>query len=152
MNITLNTEFSDKYEDLEIIIHANALNNQVQNIIEILQNLNLQPIKIIGKQNGNNFLLNEDDIICFYSENKSNYCRTNSGIFKINETLYNLESKLTSNNFIRISNSCIANINKIDCFNTEITGTIKVNFKDGSIDYVSRRRINTVLKKLKGES
>ena len=39
------------------------------------------------------------------------------------------------NKFIRISNSCIININHVECFNTGIVGTIMVKFKDGKIEY-----------------
>ena len=48
------------------------------------------------------------DIICFYSDKKYNYCRTNQSNFKIKSKLYEIEKM--SNSFIRISKGCVINI------------------------------------------
>ena len=42
------------------------------------------------------------------------------------------------------------NMNQVECFNTGVVGTIMVKFKDGNVEYVSRRRIGQVMKALKG--
>ena len=150
MNIKVRTEISNKFEDVEVIINTNLLTPEIQKIIEVIQNIDTSLNKIIASNDNDIFILNTKDIICFYSEEKKNYCRTNKGIFKVKETLYELEEKLLSNDFIRISNSCIININHVECFNTGIIGTIIVKFKDGNIEYVSRRRVSKVMKQLKG--
>ena len=150
MKIKVRTEISNQYEDIEVAIYANKLTEEVQTIIEMTQNLNTNLRKVIGIKNNDIFLINVEDIICFYSEGKSNFCRTIKGEFKIKQPLYELEEKLSTKNFVRISNSCIININQVECFNTGVVGTIMVKFKDGNIEYVSRRRIRQVMKTLKG--
>lgn len=150
MNIKVRTEISNKYEDVEVIINTNLLTPEIQKIIEVIQNIDTSLNKIIASNDNDIFILNTKDIICFYSEEKKIYCRTNKGIFKVKETLYELEDKLLSNDFIRISNSCIININHVECFNIGVIGTIIVKFKDGNIEYVSRRRVSKVMKQLKG--
>ena len=150
MNIKVRTEISNEYENIEVIINTSKLTADVQKIIELIQNLDTSLDKIIASKGNDIFILNTKDIVCFYSEEKSNYCRTTKGVFKVRETLYELEEKLSSNDFIRISNSCIININHVECFNTGIIGTIIVKFKDGNIEYVSRRRVSKVMKQLKG--
>lgn len=150
MSIKVRTEISNEYEDVEVIINTNQLTPDIQKIIEVVQNIDASLDKIIALKDNDIFILNTKDIICFYSEEKSNYCRTNKGIFRVKETLYELEEKLPSNDFIRISNSCIINISHVECFNTGIVGTIIVKFKDGSVEYVSRRRVSKVMKQLKG--
>ena len=87
--------------------------------------------------------------MCFYSEDKNNYCRTAKDSFKIKDRLYELEEKLCSGDFVRTSNSCIINLKYVDSFDTSIIGTIEVIFKDGSKEYVSRRKIKDVMKKIK---
>ena len=150
MKIKVRTEISDKYEDIEVAIFANKLTEEVQTIIDMTQNLNTNLRKVIGTKDNDIFLISVDDIICFYSEGKSNYCRTTQNIFKIKQPLYELEEKLSPSDFVRISNSCIININQVECFNTGIVGTIMVKFKDGNVEYVSRRRVSQVMKALKG--
>ena len=150
MKIKVRTEISNEYENIQVIIHANKINTQVQSIIDVVQNLDTYLNKVIATNDNDIFIINIEEVICFYSEEKSNYCRTSKGVFKVKQPLYELEEKLSPNNFVRISNSCIININQVECFNTGIVGTIMVKFKDGKVDYVSRRRISQVMKVLKG--
>lgn len=150
MKIHINTDISDKYNDeINVTIKANQITNKVQQIINSIEKIDNNFKKIVGTQNNNIFIINIDEIICFYSENKNTYCKTDKGIFKIKQSLYELENNLVTNDFIRISNSTIININHVAHFNTDITGTIKVKFKDESTDYISRRRISKVMKLLK---
>ena len=152
MKVYIQTDISDRYNDeIKIIIQTNQVTDKVQQIINLIDKADKNIKKIIGMQNNDIFIININEIICFYSENKNNYCKTYKGAFKIKQTLYELENNLDANDFIRISNSSIVNINHVAHFNTDITGTIKVQLKDGSIEYISRRRISKVMKLLKGE-
>ena len=152
MKVYIQTDISDRYNDeIKIIIQTNQVTDKVQQIINLIDKADNNFKKIIGMQNNDIFIININEIICFYSENKNNYCKTYKGAFKIKQTLYELENNLDANDFIRISNSSIININHVAYFNTDITGTIKVQLKDGSIEYISRRRISKVMKLLKGE-
>jgi len=68
--------------------------------------------------------------------------------FKIQEKLYELENCLNSN-FVRISKSCIINLNYVECFDSNLSGTVEVIFKDKTKEYVSRRKVNEVIQKIK---
>lgn len=150
MKIKVRTEISNQYEDIEVAIFANKINEEVQAIIDMTQNMNTFLKKVIGVKDNDIYLINVDDIICLYSEGKCNYCRTTKDIVKVKQPLYELEEKLSPKDFVRISNSCIINLNQVECFNTGIVGTIMVKFKDGNVEYVSRRRVSQVMKVLKG--
>ena len=43
--------------------------------------------------------------------------------------------------FVRASNSCIVNIEKIDNLELSYSGTIEINFKNGEKEFVSRRYV-----------
>lgn len=66
---------------------------------------------------------------------------------QLKERLYMLEEKLPEN-FIKVNQSCIANINKIERFDASISGTLKLRFKNGYIDYVSRRQLKTIKERI----
>ena len=147
MNIKVRTNISDEYEDIEIVINSPVKDEQVQRlenklITETTKNIQ----KIIGIQGNDIFVINITDIIMFYSEDKNNFCKTKSGIYKVKEKLYYLEEMLPKNDFIRISNSAIININNVKCFNTSIVGKMVVKFVDGSEEAVSRRRTSEIMK------
>ena len=67
--------------------------------------------------------------------------------YLLKERLYSLEEKLPET-FVRINQSCLANIKKMDRFDTTISGTLKIQFKNGHMDYVSRRQLKTVKERI----
>lgn len=151
MNIKLTTNISkDHGDDIEVIINASKITKELENIINLINETSNEGINtILGKNNNKISIIDVDEIMYIYSEAQSNYCKTERGTFKIAEKLYELEEKLSNNNFIRISNSSIINIKYVDCFDVGIVGTILVKFIDNSTQYVSRRRVQTVMKFLK---
>lgn len=147
MNIKVYTNISNEYEDIEIVINSPVKNEQVQRLENNLISETTKFIqKIIGMQGNDIFVINVLDIIMFYSEEKTNYCKTKNGIYRIKEKLYYLEEMLPKKDFIRISNSTIININNVKCFNTSIVGKMIVKFKDGSEESISRRRTSEIMK------
>lgn len=89
------------------------------------------------------------EVICFFSRDKYNYVRVKQGTFRIKQKLYELEEKLKTKDFIRISNSCILSINQVKCFDTSVLGSILVKLKDGSEETVAKRRVSQMMKWLK---
>lgn len=146
MDIKVRTNISNEYQCIEIQINAPERNEEVQRIEnELLAKQDKIINNIIGIQDNDIFIINVSDVITFYSDEKNNFCKTKDGIYKVKEKLYYLEDKLPTNDFIRISNSVIANINHVKCFNTSIIGKILVKFKDGSEETVSRRKTSEIM-------
>ena len=150
MSFKIRTNISKEFQEIEICINAPERTKEVV----LLENLLVQQSgdvlnQIIGMQNNDIFIIDVKDVILFFSEEKNNYCRTKEGVYRIKEKLYSLEENLSQNDFIRISNSAIININNVKCFNTSIIGTIIVKFKDETEEKVSSRRVSDVMKFLK---
>lgn len=151
MNINVTTNISkDHGEDIEVIINTSKITKELEDLINLINETSKGEINtILGKDDNKISIINVDEIMYIYSENQSNFCKTEKGTFKISEKLYDLESKLPRDKFIRISNSAIINIKYVDCFDVGIVGTILVKFIDKSTEYVSRRRVKDVMKFLK---
>ena len=93
-----------------------------------------------------NYIIEEvlySDIVCFYSENKNNYCKTTRKVYKIKSKLYEIEKLGT--NFMRISKNCIVNIEHIKNFDISRTGSIIINLDDNTFKIVSKRKIKDVI-------
>ena len=56
--------------------------------------------------------------------------------------------EMLDDSFVKINQSCIANIKKIDRFKATVGGSLTVIFKNGHIDYVSRRNLKNVKERL----
>lgn len=149
MDINVATNISKEFKNIEIIIKAPEMTEEVKSITDSIMGMSNSAKQIIGTKDNRIYLLTMDEIMSFYSEERNNYCKTQNGIFKIKEKLYELEEKLTKGNYVRISNSCIINLKYVDSFDTSIIGTIEVIFKDGTKEYVSRRRVKDVMKRIK---
>ena len=150
MEINVRTNISKEFNNIEITINSPEKTEQVIEIENALLNLNSGNIsEIIGMQGNNLYILNVSDIIKFYSDEKKNFCKTAEGDFVIKERLYILEDNLPNDRFIRISNSVIVNIEKVKCFDTSMLGSIIIIFKDNTQEYVSKRRVSSVMKFLK---
>lgn len=150
MDINVRTNISSEFQNIEVCINAPEKTQEVQRIENQLLVMKENAIKnIIGMQNNDIYIINISDVIVFFSEEKNNFCKTKDGVYKIKEKLYYLEEVLSLNDFIRISNSAIININHVKCFNTSIIGKIVVKLKDGSQENVSKRRTAEIMKFLK---
>lgn len=94
------------------------------------------------------FLLNPEEIYCFYSENQKVFAKTDKDALFVNQKLYELEEKLKGTSFVRVSNSCIVNISKINNLELSYSGTIQINFKNNDKEFVSRRYVSKIKKYL----
>ena len=108
---------------------------------EYIEKYNKQTL--LGRFNNELVQINFKDAIIFYSDKKNNYCKTKVREYIIKDKLYNIENY--SNDFIRISKSCIVNIKHINSFDIGETGRIIVELDDGTKETISRRKVKDVL-------
>ena len=134
----------DPNRDEEILIYAHEKTPLISEVEELVKS---HSVDLIGYAQDETVKLNLNDIYCFITEDNKVYALTENEKFKIKSRLYQLEEKL-DNNFVKINQSCIANIRMIDRFDTSISGSLLVKFKNGSTDYVSRRQLKTVKERL----
>lgn len=149
MGINIITNISDKFKETKIIIESPNLSNEVQNFINYIENINDFPNQIVARKNNNIHFIDLKSIICFFSENKYNYLRTIDGTYKIKYKLYELEELLNNQKFIRISKSCIINIDQVKYFNIGILNTILVELKDNTKEVVTKKYFKSIMKLLK---
>lgn len=149
MEIKITTNISNEFKEASIIINAPELSDEIQNVINYISNINTAPHQIMASKNNEIYFIDLNKIICFFSKNKYNYVRTQDGIYKVKYKLYELEELLKQKDFIRISNSCIINIQQVEYFDTSILGTILVKLKDNTQETVSKRNVSHIMKLLK---
>lgn len=146
MNINVKTNISNKFKEIMIAIEAPKLTKEVQNIIDYASDLSPLPNQIVANKNNEIYFIELKDIICFFSKDKYIYIRTKNDEYRVKYKLYEIEEKLDKRSFIRISKSCIINMEQAECFDTSILGTIKVKLKDNTKEIVSKRNVSNVMK------
>lgn len=134
---------------MKVNVNGNIINVLIEekddlNINEFKEYINrYNERKVIVSQDNELLQINLQDIILFYSDKKYNYCKTKTGEYKIKNKLYELENY--SNDFIRISKSCIVNINHVISFDMGESGKIVVKLDNNTKEIVSRRKIKDVM-------
>lgn len=143
MNIHINKYINEELKDDEfkINIEVSDKNEELDNIIEYINQYDKR--KLIVYDGYNMIQVNVKDIIYFYSDGNYNFCKTNDKEYRIKSKLYEIDKK--SNDFLRISKSCIVNIKQVKSFDIGENRNIVVRFNDDSEQFVSRRKIKEVM-------
>lgn len=132
--------FIDKNHEEEVVIYSHQRNSLVEQIESLV---NSQEIEITGYKEQETVKLDLSEIFCFICEENKIFALTEKERFKIKLRLYQLEEKLPQN-FVKLNQSCIGNVKKIQRFNASFGGSLSVEFKNGYKDYVSRRQLKIV--------
>ena len=138
------TVILDKTREEEIVIYAHQKNEMIFEIERMAQE---KPLQLTGFLNEEIVRLEPQDIYCFTVEGGRLYAIGENEKYLIKARLYNIE-EILDKSFIKINQSSIANVKKIQKFDASISGTLKVIFKNGHTDYVSRRIIKNVKERL----
>ncbi len=134
----------DKNHEEEVIIYAHERNETVEAIEKLVLRSDFELIGYSGKSA---IRLEWSEVYCFTVEDNKVYAVTENEKLQLKLRLYQLEL-LADKNFVKINQSCIANIRRIKRFDASISGTLRVVFKNGYTDYVSRRQLKTVKERL----
>ncbi|MGY3783463.1 LytTR family DNA-binding domain-containing protein [Gemella taiwanensis] len=142
MKVELNID--KKFEETIVTISTNKVNDEIQNLVNYIEN---KEGYFIGVLDDKVRLLNMEDIIRVYVEDRKVYVVTVEGRFIVRKKLYEVQSTLTKD-FIKISQSEIANVKYIHSLDLGLRGTIVINYKNSDISYVSRRMLKEFKMKL----
>ena len=134
----------DKERTEEVIIYAHEKTKLVEDIERLVEE---STARLIGYKDKAVVPLTAADVHCFIAENNKIYALRGDEKLQLKCRLYNIEENLTDN-FVKINQSCIANIKMIERFDASISGSLRVKFKNGYTDYVSRRQLKTVKERL----
>lgn len=134
----------DPLQEEKVVIYAKENNSQIEDIKRFAEN---STSEILGYENHEIVKINPLDIHCVTILENKVYAICDNDRYILKDRLYSLEEKLP-NTFVKINQSCLANIKKMERFDTSISGTLKIKFKNGHIDYVSRRQLKVIKERL----
>lgn len=140
-------KIDSSYTTPEIMIMTASMTEEINNIIKKISE-DVPPI-ISGIRDEKIEILEQSDMIRAYANAGKVFAVTNKGEYTLRLRLYELEKRLSPDQFARISNSEIINLKKVNNFDLSFTGTICVKLTNGTITYVSRRYVSR-LKKILG--
>ena len=103
--------------------------------------------QLVGYEGEHIVVLRPKKISCFVSGGDKVFAIVGEHRYLVKKRLYQLEEQL-GQEYIRINQSCLANISQISRFSASIGGSLEVVFRDGYKDYVSRRELKKVKERM----
>ncbi|HFI0345574.1 TPA: LytTR family DNA-binding domain-containing protein [Streptococcus suis] len=133
-------------EDL-VTIEAQAMSEQVSHLMTYIQNLDKQRSSLTVKKGEQVYLVEHDEIVRLYLEDKILQVETLETTYTSNLRLYQVKEDLPSN-FLQISQSEIIHIKQLDHLKLTANGLVKLVMKNGSVTYSSRRYLKVIKERL----
>ncbi len=137
-------KIDSSYNEPKIIILTASMTEDVNMILNRLSNH--EPQVISGSKDGKIEVIDQGDLIRIYTSAGKVFAVTHKGEYTLRLRLYEMEKRLPSHQFVRISNSEIINLKKVHNFDMSFTGTICVKLSNGTVTYVSRRYVSKIKK------
>ena len=134
----------DKEREEEIVIYLkkpNEISSRIQNIA-----CNATPT-LFGYCDDEVVSLDLDEVFCFAVQKGRVYAFAQNRQLFVKQRLYLLEEQF-GDRFLKINQSCIVVPDKIARFDTSVGASLRVTLKNGYCDYVSRRQIKVVKKRM----
>ncbi|HEL2027752.1 TPA: LytTR family transcriptional regulator [Streptococcus suis] len=136
----------DIVEDL-VTIEAQVMSEQVTHLVSYIQNLDKQRSSLTVKKGEQVYLVEHDEIVRLYLEDKVLQVETVETIYTSNLRLYQVKEDLPAN-FLQISQSEIIHIKQLDHLKLTANGLVKLVMKNGSVTYSSRRYLKIIKERL----
>lgn len=142
MKVELNID--EKYKEILVTISTDKINDEVQELVNYIE---YKEDYLVGIADDQVCVLDISDIIRVFVEDRKVFVVTTKGKFVVRKKLYEMNNLLTKD-FVKISQSEIANIKFIKNLDLSIRGTIVIVYKNSDISYVSRRLLKDFKTKL----
>lgn len=134
----------DKGRDEEVLIYVKKPSERAERIKAFAES---EYTELVGYMDEEIVKLSPEDVYCFTIIGSKLYAITQKQKLLIKLRLYQIE-ELVDEQFIKINQSSLANIKKIEKFDASISGSLVVKFKNGYKDYVSRRQVKFVKERI----
>jgi DNA-binding LytR/AlgR family response regulator len=134
----------DEEKEETIIITAHKKNELIEEIEKLINN---QKRALFGFVDDDIIPLDLPNIYAIYTSDNKVYVKTKNETLLVRERLYQIEEYL-SEEFIKINQGCIVNMKKVLKFETSSNASIKVILKNGFSDYISRRELKNVKRRI----
>ena len=139
-----------EYVDPKVTIRTKERTGQVENLIEAIEEVSETDFPPIPGINGDAItLLSQREIVRIYNQDRRVIIQTDKGTYFASRRLPELEGMLNPERFLRISQSEIVNLYKVEHFEFSLAGTIGLVFENGETSWASRSRVKAIKALLK---
>lgn len=133
-------------DETEIIIKCKEKSNDINKIIKFLE---IDNRLLICKKDKDIFRISIEDIIYIESVDEKTFVYLQDSVYENQSKIYELEEKLSNQNFIRISKSCLLHLRFLKSVRAMLNGKYEATLLSGEKLVINRSYMNN-FKKLFG--
>lgn len=122
-------EIIDNLDDTEIVIRTKEISNEILNLQKIISENSSSKTALIFYKGEKEYFINYKKILFFQTNNRNVEAHTRDNMYTVKRKLYELED-LLPNSFMRISKSCILNVDLIYSIKKNITSVSEIEFRN----------------------
>ena len=134
MKIHINQQ--DDIVETEITINCRNISPDIEKIISLLRVMDL---KLTGTKDNQTYILDVAKILYIDTVDKKTFFYTKTEVYETTLKLYELEERLSINDFMRANKSCIINFNQIQSIKADLDGKLLVTVNNGEKLLISRQ-------------
>jgi len=140
MKISINTD--DKCTETEITVTCSRLNDDIEKLLAAIR---MWDMKLTGRKNGRQYVLEAADIVYIDSIEKHTFLYTSEDVYETPFRLYELEEKLSDRDFLRANKNSLFNINHIQFIEPAVDRRLILKMT-GDIKLVVSRQYSAAVK------
>lgn len=99
---------------------------------------------LVGEDNGRQYRILQSEVYYLESVDKKAFIYTRDSVYRSADRLYQIESEIGSNGFIRVSKSCLINVNFLESVTSLTNSRLEATLSNGERVCVSRMYIPAI--------
>ena len=139
---------NQKSEKTKVTVEYKEKDEQVNKIIDFVKHLDAVENSFTASSEGKIFNVGINEILYIESVDRKTFGYTANQVYELGYKLYEIEEKYQLFDYIRISKSCIVNLQKIHSLKPEFGGKILVTMENNEKLYISRQYAPALKEKL----
>ncbi len=143
MKITVNQSLD--YRETEIIINCSLMDDRLKKLIDHIRQYSFS---LMGIADGERYSIPLENILYIESVDGRTFLYCQDRVCEYKESLTSLDQMLLHTSFVRISKSCIMNLNALKCVKSSLNHRMEATLTTGEKLVVSRNYIESLKKKL----
>ena len=137
----------NQVEETEVKIICKEKTPEIDKMVDLI---NSHIYSIIGKLDGESFILNLNDIYYFEAFENKVFAYLETEVYEVSQKIADLVEMLSHTAFLQTSRTVILNLNKINKIKTMVNGRIMAELSNNEKMIITRVYANNFKDKLKG--
>lgn len=137
-------EQADEYKETEVDIRCRKIDEQIQQIIDIAKH---SAKTLTVKADGASKIIKTQSVYYFESVDEKSFAYCKDNVYSLDMKLYEIEQTLADSSFVRISKSCILNIDVLDSVRVLLNGKMEALLLNGEKLVINRHYVPAFKKK-----